>query len=110
MIKRGIFSDEHELFRDSVRKFVERELVPHHARWEELGIVDREAWLKAGAAGILCCDVAEQYGGAGANFLFNAVVIEELARAGMTGPGFTVHSDMVATYLWAMCANSHSRL
>ena len=99
MIKRTVFAEEHELFRDAVRKFIERELLPHHARWEEQGMVDRQTWLKAGDAGILCCDIAEAYGGAGASFLFNAVVIEELARAGMTGPGFTVHSDMVATYI-----------
>lgn len=99
MIKRNIFSEDHELFRESVRKFVEQELVPHHERWEEAGKVDREAWLKAGAAGILCCDAPEDYGGSGADFLYNAVVIEELARAGITGPGFTVHSDMMATYI-----------
>lgn len=99
MIKRNIFSEDHELFRESVRKFVEQELVPHHERWEEAGKVDREAWLKAGAAGILCCDAPEDYGGSGADFLYNAVVIEELARAGITGAGFTVHSDMMATYI-----------
>jgi alkylation response protein AidB-like acyl-CoA dehydrogenase len=99
MIKRQIFSEDHELFRESVRKFVEQELVPHHERWEEEGKVDREAWSKAGAAGILCCDAPEDYGGSGADFLYNAVVIEELARAGITGAGFTVHSDMMATYI-----------
>jgi len=99
MIKRNIYSEDHELFRTAVRKFVEQELVPHHERWEEAGKVDREAWRKAGAAGILCCDAPEAYGGSGADFLYNAVVIEELARAGITGPGFTVHSDMMATYI-----------
>jgi len=99
MIKRNIYSEDHELFRTAVRKFVEQELVPHHERWEEAGKVDREAWLKAGAAGILCCDAPEDYGGSGADFLYNAVVIEELARAGITGAGFTVHSDMMATYI-----------
>jgi alkylation response protein AidB-like acyl-CoA dehydrogenase len=99
MIKRNIYSEDHELFRAAVRKFVEQELVPHHERWEEAGKVDREAWRKAGAAGILCCDAPEAYGGSGADFLYNAVVIEELARAGITGPGFTVHSDMMATYI-----------
>jgi len=99
MIKRNIYSEDHELFRAAVRKFVEQELVPHHESWEETGKVDREAWRKAGAAGILCCDAPEAYGGSGADFLYNAVVIEELARAGITGPGFTVHSDMMATYI-----------
>jgi acyl-CoA dehydrogenase len=99
MIERSLFAEEHELFRASVRKFVEQELVPHHERWEEAGQVDREAWRKAGEAGILCCDIAEEYGGPGADFLYNVVVIEELARAAITGPGFMVHSDMMATYI-----------
>lgn len=99
MIERTLFSPEHEAFRDSVRRFVRTELLPHHAKWEEDGIVPREVWLKAGAAGMLCCNAAEAYGGAGGDFLFNVVVIEEMARAGVTGPGFYAHSDMVATYV-----------
>jgi acyl-CoA dehydrogenase len=99
MIPRTLFSSEHDTFRESVRRFVQAELVPHHADWEKAGIVPREGWLKAGAAGLLCCQIAEEYGGPGADFLYNVVVIEELARAGITGPGFAVHSDMVATYI-----------
>ena len=79
--QRSLFSSEHEMFRDAVRGFVESEMVPHHAEWEKQQRVPRETWLKAGAAGLLCCDVPEQYGGAGADWLFNVVVIEELARA-----------------------------
>lgn len=96
---RAIFSSDHEMFRDSVRRFVETELKPYHEAWEEAGVVPREIWRKAGAAGMLCCNVAEEYGGAGSDFLYNCVVIEELARGGITGPGFAVHSDMVATYI-----------
>jgi acyl-CoA dehydrogenase len=99
MIPRTLFSSEHEQFRDSVRKFIEREITPHHERWEDAGKVDRELWPKAGAAGLLCPNLPEAYGGFGADFLFNVVIIEELARAGATGPGFSVHSDMVATYI-----------
>lgn len=99
MIPRTLFAEEHEIFRDSVRKFVEQELLPNNERWEEQGRVDRDAWLKAGAAGMLCCDVPEAYGGLGVDFLFNVVVIEELARAGLTGPGFVNHSDMVTPYI-----------
>ncbi|MBY4595219.1 acyl-CoA dehydrogenase family protein [bacterium BD-1] len=87
------------MFRDSVRRFVETELKPHHAQWEEDGLVPRHVWQKAGAAGLLCCNVAEEYGGTGSDFLYNCVVIEEMARAGVTGPGFNIHSDMVATYI-----------
>ena len=99
MIARELFSSEHDQFRDSVRRFIEREITPHHERWEEEGKVDRELWLKAGEAGLLCPNLPEAYGGYGADFLFNVVITEELARAGATGPGFSVHSDMVATYI-----------
>jgi alkylation response protein AidB-like acyl-CoA dehydrogenase len=99
MIPRTLFAPEHETFRESVRRFVQAELVPHHADWERTGIVPREAWRAAGDAGLLCCQVDEDWGGPGAGFLFNVVVIEELARAGVTAPGFAIHSDMVATYL-----------
>ena len=99
MIQRTIFKPEHEQFRDSVRRFVEREIAPHHERWEEEGKVDRELWTKAGAAGLLCPNLPESYGGCGPDYLFNVVITEELARAGVTGPGFSVHSDMVATYI-----------
>ena len=87
------------MFRDSVRRFIAAEIVPFHHEWEQIGVVPRELWNKAGAAGLLCPDVPEDYGGPGANFLYNVVIAEELGRAGATGPGFTVHSDMVASYI-----------
>jgi alkylation response protein AidB-like acyl-CoA dehydrogenase len=94
--ERGLFLPEHDAFRDSVRKFVEAELVPYHADWEKQQRVPRDVWRKAGAAGLLCPDVPEELGGYGADWLYNVIVIEELARAGMSGPGFMVHSEMVA--------------
>jgi acyl-CoA dehydrogenase len=99
MIPRTLFSSEHEQFRDSVRLFIEREITPYHAQWEEQGMVARDLWPKAGAAGLLCPNIAEEYGGFGADYLFNVVITEEMARAGATGPAFHVHSDMVATYI-----------
>ena len=99
MIERTLFSPEHDAFRATVRAFIAAELTPGHAQWEEDGQVPRAVWQKAGAVGMLCCATAETYGGAGADFLFNVVVIEELARAGISGPGFAQHSDMVATYI-----------
>jgi acyl-CoA dehydrogenase len=99
VIKRQLFSDEHEAFRKSVRAFIEREIAPHHAKWEEDGIVPRELWKKAGEAGILCCTVPENYGGLGLDYLFDVVVFEEMARSGFTGPGFMIHCDLVATYV-----------
>ena len=99
MIKRDLFNAEHDAFRDTVHKFIDKEISPHHAEWEEHGVVPRELWLKAGAAGMLCCTVPEEYGGLGLDYLFDVVVFEEMARSGFTGPGFLIHCDLVATYL-----------
>jgi alkylation response protein AidB-like acyl-CoA dehydrogenase len=100
-VKRALFSSEHEIFRETVRNFVDTELVPFHSGWEEEKRVPREVWAKAGAAGLLCLDIPEEYGGFGADWLYNVVVIEELAKKGMSGPGFMVHSEMVAPYILA---------
>jgi len=99
MLKRNLFNEDHEAFRDMVRKFIDKEIAPHHAQWERDGVVPRELWRKAGAAGILCCTIPEEYGGIGADYLFDVVVFEEIARSGYTGPGFMVHCDLVATYI-----------
>jgi len=101
MITRTLFSEEHEIFRSAVRRFIEAEMVPHHRAWERAGVVPRELWRKAGEQGLLCANVKEAYGGNGGDWLYNVVVVEELARAGVSGPGsgFMVHSEMVASYL-----------
>src|SRR5882762_9446435 len=99
MIKRDLFNEDHEAFRDMVRKFIAKEIAPHHATWEHEGIVPRELWLKAGAAGMLCCTIPEEYGGIGADYLFDVVVFEEMARSGFTGPGFLIHCDLVSSYV-----------
>ena len=99
MIERTLFNADHEAFRDSVRRFIEREIVPHHASWEDQGYVDREVWRKAGANGLLCLTMPEAYGGAGVDKLFSVVQIEELTRAGCSGIGFGLHSEIVAPYL-----------
>jgi acyl-CoA dehydrogenase len=99
MIKRTLFNEDHEAFRDTVRKFIAKEIAPYHAQWEEDGIVPTQLWLKAGAAGMLCCTIPEQYGGLGLDYLFDVVVFEEMARSGFTGPGFLIHCDLVATYV-----------
>ena len=99
MFKRELFNSDHEVFRDTVRKFVENEIAPFHAQWEDDGVVPRALWKKAGAAGMLCCTVPEEYGGIGADYLFDVVVFEEMARSGFTGPGFMIHCDLVATYI-----------
>ncbi len=99
MIPRTVFGPDHEIFRASVARFMDQEIAPHHGQWEKDGVVPREAWAKAGEAGLLCADMPEEYGGAGADFLMSAIVIEEQARIGASGPGFSLHSDIVAPYI-----------
>jgi acyl-CoA dehydrogenase len=99
VIPRTLFSEEHEIFRDSVRKFFAREIAPHHAAWEEARIVDRSAWLAAGRQGLLCMTVPEVYGGLGLDRLFATVAIEEQIRDNLNGPNFSLHSEVVAPYL-----------
>ncbi len=109
MFKRELFNEDHEAFRDTVRRFIENEIAPHHAQWENSGVVPRELWLKAGAAGLLCCTVPEIYEGAGADYLFDVVVFEEMARSGFTGPGFMIHCDLVATYIASFGSEAQKR-
>jgi alkylation response protein AidB-like acyl-CoA dehydrogenase len=98
---RAVFRDDHNLFRDQVRRFVDREIEPHLAQWEHDGIVPQSVWRKAGAEGLLCVTVPEVYGGAGGDYGHSAVLIEELARANATAVGFTTHSEIVANYILA---------
>jgi acyl-CoA dehydrogenase len=109
MIERALFSEEHEIWRTTVRRFVEKEIVPYHARWEHDGIVPRELWRKAGAQGMLCCTVPEEYGGLGLDYLFDVVVFEELWRVGASGPGFLIHTDLVATYILSFGTDEQKR-
>ncbi len=99
MIPRTIYEPEHELFRDSVRKFLETEAEPFHHQWEKEGQVDRALWLKAGEQGFLCPTVPEEYGGVGVDFRYNAIVNEELGRSGLTGIGWGLHSDIAVPYI-----------
>jgi alkylation response protein AidB-like acyl-CoA dehydrogenase len=98
--KPSIYEAEHEDFRATCKAFLDKEVVPFHAQWEKDGIVPRELWKKAGATGLLCFDVEEAYGGAGiADFRFNAVFHEEMAKAAVSGPGFFVHTDIIVPYI-----------
>ncbi|HZZ48116.1 MAG TPA: acyl-CoA dehydrogenase family protein [Pseudonocardia sp.] len=99
MIPRTLFSPEHDLFRDTARRFIAEEILPNYARWESEGIVPRDVWLAAGRIGLLCPSVPEEYGGAGGDFLHHAVIIEEMARVGAVAPTFYLHSDIIAPYL-----------
>lgn len=102
-MKRSFFTDEHHAFRDAVRRFATTEIVPYHAEWERQGHMPRDLWLKAGSMGLLCCDIPEAYGGPGGDWLHSVIVLEELWRLGLSGPGsgFLVQSDVVASYILA---------
>ncbi len=99
LLRREIFSDHHDLFRDTARKFFASEVAPYHSEWEAAGVAPRSVWKKAGEMGLLCVTLPEEYGGAGADRLASAVLIEEQARQGLSGPGFSTHSDIVAPYI-----------
>ena len=99
MIERTLFSSDHESFRDSFRRFLDKEVAPFHADWEDQGYVDRAVWTKAGENGFLCPTMPEEYGGAAADKLYSVILMEEQARSGFTGIGFGLHSEIVAPYL-----------
>ncbi|MFP6728537.1 MAG: acyl-CoA dehydrogenase family protein [Alphaproteobacteria bacterium] len=98
-IERTLFNGDHEIFRGTVRRFVDNEIAPFHAEWEKDGKISREAWTKAGKLGLLCASVPEEYGGGGVDRTFSIILMEELARAGASGPGFGLHSEIVAPYI-----------
>ncbi|MGI5284262.1 acyl-CoA dehydrogenase family protein [Nonomuraea polychroma] len=99
-MERDLFDEEHLLFRDTVREFMAREVVPHHAQWEKDGIVPREVWKKAGELGMFGFSVPEEYGGAGVtDFRYNTVIVEEIMWHGATGLGFSLHNDVMAPYV-----------
>lgn len=108
-MKRNLFTPEHELFRATAREFFQREVVPHQERWMEAGIVDREAWRKAGEAGLLCPWLPDEYGGPGGDFLHSVIVIEELARAHESGFALPLHSDVVVPYIASFASEEQKR-
>ena len=99
MIDRTLFNADHEAFRDSFRRFMDKEIAPFHEAWEEQGFVDRAVWNKAGENGFLCMTMPEAYGGSDADKLYSVVQMEELARAGFSGIGYGLHSEIVAPYI-----------
>ncbi|WP_104106090.1 acyl-CoA dehydrogenase family protein [Nocardioides sp. 616] len=106
----SVFEAEHDDFRQTVRTFLEKEVVPHHDQWEADGIVPRELWRKAGTAGLLCFDVPEEYGGPGIDdFRFNVIVSEEATKVGASGPGFSVHTDIIVPYLVTLASEEQKQ-
>jgi alkylation response protein AidB-like acyl-CoA dehydrogenase len=109
-VTRDLLAPEHEAFRRTVRTFLEREVLPYHDQWERDGVVSREVWQAAGAQGLLCFDVLEEYGGAGVrDFRYNLVLAEEMTRAGAHGPGFSLHTDIVVPYLSSLGSEEQKR-
>ncbi|MCW2632920.1 MAG: Long-chain-acyl-CoA dehydrogenase, partial [Pseudonocardia sp.] len=105
-MRRSLFEAEHNEFRDSVRRFVQREMVPHAAEWEQAGLVPRELYLTAGKAGFLAMAAPERFGGGGVDdFRFNMVLAEEIEYAGVgaAGLGMTLHNDICLPYFLAYC-------
>ncbi|KAL2099823.1 hypothetical protein ACEWY4_004217 [Coilia grayii] len=96
---RQIYSEEHDIFRKTVRRFFEEEVMPHHKEWEKAGQVSREVWEKAGEFGLLGVYTPEEHGGLGGDLLSAAVVWEEQMYSNCSGPGFSLHSDIVMPYI-----------
>jgi alkylation response protein AidB-like acyl-CoA dehydrogenase len=90
MIERTLFKEEHHMWRETVRRFVEKEIVPFHDQWEKEGVVPRSLWLKAGEQGMLCCTVPTEYGGLGLDYLFDVILFEELWKVGASAPGLLI--------------------
>ncbi|NNH86784.1 acyl-CoA dehydrogenase family protein [Acinetobacter terrae] len=99
MLPRNLFTAEHEAFRETVRKFYEKEVVPNIEKYEQQQHVDRDLWNKAGAMGLLCATMPEEYGGSGVDRLYSMILIEEQAYAMDSSTGFSLHSDIIANYL-----------
>ena len=99
MIERTLFTPDHEAFRDSFTKFIDKEIAPFHAQWEDQGYVDRAVWNKAGENGFLCMTMPEEYGGSGADKLYSVIQMEALGKAGFSGIGYSLHSEIVAPYI-----------
>lgn len=100
MLERHLFNEEHEVFRETVRRFYEKEVIPNIEKYEKQQHVDRDLWNKAGALGLLCSTMPEQYGGSGVNRLYSMILIEEQAYAMDSSTGFSLHSDIVANYIY----------
>jgi acyl-CoA dehydrogenase len=93
------YREEHKIFREAVRDFLEKEVTPYADAWEEAGIVPKSVWKEMGQRGFLCMDVSNEYGGAGADFLYSVILMEELAKTHQTGLSAPLHSDIVVPYI-----------
>jgi len=98
-MQKHLLTQEHQIFQQAVKDFVQKEIAPHHPQWEKDGKVPKELWHKAGKQGILCMDFPQEYGGMGIkDFRYNAIIAEELAKINASGPGFVLQNDIMAPY------------
>ncbi len=100
-MKHPYLTKEHEIFRQALKKFLDKEAYPFYSQWEEERMIPRSLWLKMGEHGFLCPDVNEKYGGSGADWGFSVVINEELERVGSGLVGIGLHNDIVVPYITA---------
>ena len=103
------YTAEHNIFRESLRKYLDKEIVPHVEEWEEAGIVPRSVWKKMGEQGFLCTDVPEEYGGSGGDFLYSVIVCEELVKSNFSGLAVSLHSDVCVPYISSFASEEQKR-
>ena len=103
------YTAEHGIFRDSLRKFLDKEIVPHVEEWEEACIVPRSVWKKMGEQGFLCTDIPEEYGGVGGDFLYSVIVCEELVKCNFSGLAASLHSDICVPYISSFASEEQKR-
>src|SRR5690606_27895196 len=100
LLERKIYaSEEHQMMQGMIQDFIKNEIAPQMETWEQEGMVSRDIWKRAGDLGLLCIDMPQEYGGSGMDFRVSALFIEDLAKKGISGPGFSLHSDIVAPYI-----------
>ena len=108
-IPRTIYAEEHEMFRGTVARFLVDEVLPEYEKWEQQGRTPREIWLRAGEIGLLGTSIAEAYGGSGGDFLYDAIVIEELGRYGVAAPAWDMHAYIIAPILSNFCTDKQKQ-
>ncbi len=108
-IPRTLYSEEQEIFRATVARFLIEEVLPEYDKWEQLGQTPKDIWIRAGEVGLLGTSIAEEFGGAGGDFLYDAIVIEELGRYGVAAPAWDMHAYIIAPILSKFCSQEQKK-